>query len=377
MPFDPEFDAIYEELIKPALEKAGYEAKRADSFLDQNNILEDVVRGILGADLVVADMTTQNANVFYELGLAHGRERPTVLLAQSIDDIPFDLRSYRTVIYSRDFSEVARLRETLAEIANKHAAGELSFKNPLSDFKGVAAISKNQQEPQDGETDSIERATASPKEDEDDRGFLDFMVESEDSSERMTVILEGITARHEWVTARLEEHQAAVEEAAKRTGPGAARQMLVLAHAIAQDITTWTAGISENLDEYESCVDSVIEATTKVLAAGQIESVDDLQKAEAGRETFERLLESAHEMLESTRELKSSTAEMSGISREVTRATKGAVRVLDRLVIATERIELFAERAVAILDEKVNDAEVRVGRDADGTDESFETGPSR
>lgn len=67
MPFDPEFDLIFNKLIKPALEDVGYEVTRADSFLNQENILKDVVRGIAEADLVVADLTTLNANVFYEL----------------------------------------------------------------------------------------------------------------------------------------------------------------------------------------------------------------------------------------------------------------------------------------------------------------------
>ena len=69
MPFDPEFDSVYEELIKPPLENAGYHVTRADSLFNQQNILRDIIRGIASASLVVADLTTQNANVLYELGL--------------------------------------------------------------------------------------------------------------------------------------------------------------------------------------------------------------------------------------------------------------------------------------------------------------------
>lgn len=57
MPFDPEFQSVYDDLIKPALEEAGYDVERADSFLDQQNILSDIVRGIGDADLVVAELT--------------------------------------------------------------------------------------------------------------------------------------------------------------------------------------------------------------------------------------------------------------------------------------------------------------------------------
>jgi nucleoside 2-deoxyribosyltransferase len=100
MPFDQEFAAIYEQLIKPSLEDVGYEVARADTLLTQQNILRDVIAGIAGASLVVADLTTLNPNVMYELGIAHGLQIPTVLIAQSIEDLPFDLRSYRVIQYS-------------------------------------------------------------------------------------------------------------------------------------------------------------------------------------------------------------------------------------------------------------------------------------
>src|SRR6185369_5698014 len=66
MPFDIEFDSIYEKLIKKPLEEVGYDVKRADSLIDQQNILSAIVQGIAKADLVVADLTLTNPNVFYE-----------------------------------------------------------------------------------------------------------------------------------------------------------------------------------------------------------------------------------------------------------------------------------------------------------------------
>ena len=72
MSFEPTFVPIYEQIIKPALEDAGFDVARADSVLSQQNILRDVIKGIATADLVVADLTTSNPNVMYELGICHG-----------------------------------------------------------------------------------------------------------------------------------------------------------------------------------------------------------------------------------------------------------------------------------------------------------------
>jgi nucleoside 2-deoxyribosyltransferase len=62
--------------------------------------MRDIWKQINQAKVVIADLTFKNPNVFYELGLAHAIGKPVVLIAQTIDDIPFDLRSVRIVIYT-------------------------------------------------------------------------------------------------------------------------------------------------------------------------------------------------------------------------------------------------------------------------------------
>jgi hypothetical protein len=145
MPFGVLPDEVYRSIVKVGLEAAGYEARRADSSLDQRSILRDIVEGIQSADLLVADLTGRNANVFYELGLAHGLRKDVVLLAQSTSDIPFDLGAYRTLIYGkpefkRPPSLVDRLSSELGQVLAAAKAGELEFGTPLSDF-GVATES--------------------------------------------------------------------------------------------------------------------------------------------------------------------------------------------------------------------------------------------
>ncbi len=107
--------------------------ERADSRLDQRNILKDIVLGIASADLVVADLTSLNPNVFYELGLAHALGIPTVLVTQNLDEIPFDLRAYRANEYSTHFTEAPRLQQLLRELGLAHSEGSISFGSPVTD----------------------------------------------------------------------------------------------------------------------------------------------------------------------------------------------------------------------------------------------------
>lgn len=64
-----DFDRIYQSLFKPALEKAGYEVARADSAANAGGIRTDMFFELVTADLVVADLSILNANVYYELGV--------------------------------------------------------------------------------------------------------------------------------------------------------------------------------------------------------------------------------------------------------------------------------------------------------------------
>jgi hypothetical protein len=71
MPFADEFTDVYKYLITDALQDTGYTVKRADDIKSQNNILGDIIAGIVTSDLIVADLTGANPNVYYELGIAH------------------------------------------------------------------------------------------------------------------------------------------------------------------------------------------------------------------------------------------------------------------------------------------------------------------
>lgn len=64
MPFADEFSDVYEYLISNGLQDAGYAVKRADDIKSQSNIIGDIIEGIINSDLVVADLTGANPNVY-------------------------------------------------------------------------------------------------------------------------------------------------------------------------------------------------------------------------------------------------------------------------------------------------------------------------
>ena len=99
MPFEEPFFEYYDDVYSPAIEAAGFTATKADEEFRCIGIVEGMWQMIQDAEVLLADMTEQNTNVFYELGLAHAIRKPVVLLAKTLDDVPFDLRHNRVILY--------------------------------------------------------------------------------------------------------------------------------------------------------------------------------------------------------------------------------------------------------------------------------------
>jgi tetratricopeptide (TPR) repeat protein len=98
-----DFNSIYYQLIKPALEEAGFEPFRADEESVSGDIITDMFQELLLADLVLADLSIDNANVFYELGIRHAlRKRGLVHIQCGRAYMPYDIFNVRTIPYQCD-----------------------------------------------------------------------------------------------------------------------------------------------------------------------------------------------------------------------------------------------------------------------------------
>ena len=99
-PFAEPFNTIFRDHVKPTIERLGnYSCIRADDIYDNKPIIEDIWRCINEAQVVIAELTGRNPNVFYEVGIAHTVGKEVILLTQTMDDVPFDLRHLRCIVY--------------------------------------------------------------------------------------------------------------------------------------------------------------------------------------------------------------------------------------------------------------------------------------
>jgi hypothetical protein len=109
MPFAQEFNDVYVLGIRDVAEKLGFVVERADEIEHIESIVDIIQEKIRNCDAVIADTTSRNPNVFYEIGFANGVDRAVVLICKDNESIPFDLQSKNFIKYA----SIVDLRERL------------------------------------------------------------------------------------------------------------------------------------------------------------------------------------------------------------------------------------------------------------------------
>lgn len=106
MQFSEEFNKLYNEVIKPICQEFGLECERADEFYTSTPIIADIVNSLIECSIIIAEITPDNPNVYYELGYAHAINKQTILLCDrnKRSKLPFDISSFRTLFYEDSIS---------------------------------------------------------------------------------------------------------------------------------------------------------------------------------------------------------------------------------------------------------------------------------
>jgi len=152
MPFGEWYDRYFREIYVPATKDAGFEPLRADGLFSVGSVMEQIWAQIRKAKVLLADLTNRNPNVFYELGLAHAIRKPVVFVAGSIDDVPFDVRHLRVVVYDiREPNWAEKLRRDITTyLKNTRLEPEKSIPQPYREISledPTASDAKNEVEP--------------------------------------------------------------------------------------------------------------------------------------------------------------------------------------------------------------------------------------
>lgn len=133
MPFSDfnDIQSVYENHIKPIIEnKCELRCERADDIHDISGVMQSVWESINRARIIIAEMTGKNPNVFYELGIAHTLGKPVIMITQSIDFIPFDLKHLRCIVYEYKPGKINKLEIALEKTVNRVLSSTFSSPSP-------------------------------------------------------------------------------------------------------------------------------------------------------------------------------------------------------------------------------------------------------
>lgn len=110
------FNRVYEHLIKPACEMSGFKPNRADDAKASHMIMFDILKNIIECDMAICDLSSKNANVFYELGLRQAFNKKTILITDGRTNTPFDITGFRYVKYDHSL-RIDSVKDNIAEIS--------------------------------------------------------------------------------------------------------------------------------------------------------------------------------------------------------------------------------------------------------------------
>lgn len=121
MPFGEPFNQYYSKVLKPALFKISFNVLRADEIYTNRAIVDDIIEQIIVSDIIIADVSNKNPNVNYELGIAHALRKQVIIISQQVEDIPFDYRHIRSILYNTADANwekelETRIQETIMKI---------------------------------------------------------------------------------------------------------------------------------------------------------------------------------------------------------------------------------------------------------------------
>ncbi len=207
MPFEDEFFKVYD-ILKRKFEDV-YVITHAGKTDNIQNILVDILSMMREADVVIADLTSNNPNVLYELGVAHALNKKVIIITRDdINELPFDLKSYRAKDYTTHFAKFDELFEFISDSIEGAINGNVKFGNPVSDFLELNPYT------------NMYPMTVNKKAESQiqERGFLDYLEEINQNSEELTGVITSISTDMRTMSAGIADSSQKIERL-KSTGP--------------------------------------------------------------------------------------------------------------------------------------------------------------
>ncbi len=336
MPFLDSFHLIYHHLIKTPLEAEGHRVSRSLEA-DQQNGLRAIIEGIEQASVVVADLSGQNANVAYELGIAHALAKPTLQIVQTLDDVRYDLLPYKVILYSINTDGSSTLANDIVGYIDRRPGNEFRFANPVSDYQGTATtggiiIAESSVE------DDVAQLTLMDENELDgsdtrDYGVLDANADVERAAELITVTLQGLTSDMEEIGGKTRAHTDKINKLAYK--PSETRRQskaLRIMKMFASDVKEFSQNVKQKSPILKKAWMTLEQAMEYVLIASDIENPADAEAVQNLLLRSDEMQNANQVAVASIENFRNAHIDLIGLSRVSNPALRNSVKELDRLI---------------------------------------------
>ena len=340
MPLTPDFNSVFDSFYCKILEANGMTVERADNGQNSQAITKDIVLSIRSSDLIVADLTGANPNVYYELGLAHAMDKPVIMLAQDIDDLKFDLEAYRCLLYSTHFEDMDKARQALSGRIDAFLNGTLQFGSPVSDALGTPVAVPSQQ--------NESRPIALPE--DDDLGSVDYAIRLEEGTSTLASSIarfggetEALTGELQISTSEIQGWSTQQEQVSNRERRRLFRSLAEKMEDYARFLAQENACYAQGLEQTEAALDGLLN-DSDALSGSDAAEVQRLSGVLADTE------KSTIEFEQSISGAADATEAMPRVERTLNRARNETARQLHMLAEYATRTASVLARARRTLD---------------------------
>lgn len=392
LPSRPEFLDFYADVLQPVLESAGYEVQHGENVFDQQNALKEVVLNIHRANIIVADLTIPSANVLYELGIAQGLLKPTILVTQRVERVPFDLRSYRLLQYSLHYKRIEEFKDKLRELAEQHKTRLLDYGNPVMDFipdlisreeaekllheDAAPAYNGDVPAPEafDFDADPFESETMQeadqpfstaeatqeirrepPSEEIQDRPrILDFALAAVQAMEKINTSVGRITEKTTAFSQGLNGHNTNIKAIRARGVTGDPKELREALNTTADAMEEYTTTAETETPTLKLSWEQLLKSTTDLIAAVSIESSEDREAANLFAGQMQALQITVNTCVAELTRLKETIARTPNISKTLNRAIIRAEQAANLATMELITGQSYVQRTLNLLEERLN-----------------------
>lgn len=335
MPFQDEFLEMYE-MLKMEFHD-DYEFTNAGDEGNQQNIMSDIIAPIYDSDIVIADLSSLNPNVMYELGIAHTFNKKTIIITKDeLSSLPFDLKQYRAKNYSVHFKKFAELIEYLNINMDGAINGSVSYSNPVKDFMALHKLEEKK------------HFTDSPLklEDDTDKGFLDFIADIEENIEALSTDIQQMTDEMENMTNGISESTEKIERVNKTGGTGVSSFIRKETKKAAKFVDTFAFKLKNHNKTMEELWDKIEIDTLGLLENQFATHEDNKQSLIEFLTSLLEMKEPIYKSNESVEELKASMQGNLGIERNMNQAIRFCIEDLSTYIGNTQRMAASIDKII-------------------------------